>query len=322
LRLPLLDAMSREFRTEITDEMIAQSGSDAGRILQRVLHFSRREISRLKFQGEILVNGSRVHVHACLKPGDVLIARFPQDQAASSPSVDGFRPEVLLDDPDFVIVNKPAGMPVHPGHGHLEDSLGTRLTSWYAASGEAMAIRAVGRLDLEVSGAMLYAKSQPSAARLSRERQDGRLRKTYLAVVCGRPAPEAGTIDLPVARIEGDRRRGTSPEGKRAVTFYRTLASWKTADGWRSLVRVRILTGRTHQIRLHFSLAGYPLLGDALYGSASAEIARPALHCAGIVLRTPFSDLPAAASAPLAADMLACIPDSAMADLADINEAS
>lgn len=313
--------MAREFKVTVTETMLQKEGSTAGRILQRVLHFSRREISRLKFQGEILVNGTRVHVHACLQPGDELTARFPQDQDSAALSSLQFEPEILLEEPDFVIVNKPAGMPVHAGHGHLEDSLGTLLAGWYQAQGQAMTVRAIGRLDLEVSGAMLYARNQPAAARLSRQRQYGILQKTYLAIIEGTLDTADGVIDLPIEKVEGERQRRASAEGKRAVTGYRVLASWPTPQGERSLVRVRILTGRTHQIRLHFAAIGHPLIGDTLYGGSTREISRPALHCAALRLRSPFSGVPAAVTAPLPADLLACLPNEVSINPDSLNEA-
>lgn len=282
------------------------SVTDNGRVsevMSRELNLSRKEISRLKFDGEILLNGKRVRVNDHMRVGDTLTLRFPEISTGPVPVLKT-EPEILYEDEDMVIVNKPAGIPSHPVHGHMDDSMGTILASWYQQAGVEFVIRPVGRLDKDVSGALIYAKNRLSAARLSRDRQDGKLRKYYCAFAQGVLEAKNGVIDAPIAKVEGQRRRESSEEdGKPARTHYQVRREFHVGSQSISFLDIEIETGRTHQIRAHLASIGHPLLGDELYGGDMTLMNRPALHCSRIDFLTPFTRQLYEVDAPLMEDM-------------------
>ncbi|MGN1389107.1 MAG: RluA family pseudouridine synthase [Bulleidia sp.] len=280
--------MAKEITFRLTLADWNRKEGTVGSVLTHCLRLSRHEISRLKFDGEILLNGSPVHVTAPMRIGDVLTVRFPEDPRDSVKIVEE-EPVILYEEEDFLAADKPAGMPVHPDHNHLEDSLGTLLKSHYQKRGENFTIRPIGRLDKDVSGIVLYAGNQPAAARMSRDRAEGKLKKYYLALAEGSFEQSDGTIDLPIGKEEGERRRQISEEGKTAITHYCVLKELHCQGRPYSLLRVWIETGRTHQIRAHMAAIGHPLLGDTLYGGRDDLIRRPALHCSEVILYSPFS---------------------------------
>ncbi len=250
-------------------------------VLSDFTGLSRREISRLKFTGGILCNGETCRVTQILHEGDRIDLVFSQHDEAHAVRIGG-KPDILYEDEDLVIVNKPAGMPCHPSHEHLDDDMGTLLQNYY---GGRFTIRAVGRLDKDVSGIMVYAKSQIAAARLSRQRDEDLLHKQYLAVAAGIFEKKQGTMEYRIQKKAGRRDRQISRSGQLCITDYEVIE--ETAG--RSLLRISIRTGRTHQIRAGMAHAGHPLEGDRLYGGNMELLHRPALHCAEIRLRQPFS---------------------------------
>lgn len=270
--------MRKTLTVPITEDL---NGLKIKAVLSQSVGLSRREISRLKFaENGILLNGEQAYITAPVRTGDVLEICFPDRDIAHYTRISG-RPQILYEDEDLVIVNKPAGMPCHPSHEHLDDDMGTLLQNYY---GTAFTVRAVGRLDKDVSGIMLYAKNQPAAARLSRQRADGILKKTYTAVAEGHFEKKEDVLTYRLARKEGRRDRRISGNGQECVTEYRVLQEYKDL----SVLTVSIITGRTHQIRAGMAYTGHPLCGDRLYGGSTEKISRPALHCSKLVFQKPF----------------------------------
>ena len=290
------------YQMNLSDWPVSDNGS-VRQVMTRELNLSRKEISRLKFDGEILLNGERIRVNDHMRVGDTLTLRFPEIETGEIPMLDA-EPDILYEDEDVVVVNKPAGIPCHPVHGHLDDSMGSILASYYRRKGEDFVIRPVGRLDKDVSGAILFAKNRLAASRLSKDREEGRLNKEYTAFVTGIFDIKQGMIDAPIAKAEGERRRITKdPNGKPAVTIFRVVNEFHVRRQSVSELEVEIETGRTHQIRAHMSAAGHPLLGDELYGGTTDIMARPALHCSRIEFMTPFDREERIVIAPLPEDM-------------------
>ncbi|MBQ1446175.1 MAG: RluA family pseudouridine synthase [Solobacterium sp.] len=287
-------------------ELVYTETKDEVRTVRSVLSgetgLTPREISRLKFDGEILLNGERVHTDRTVRKGDVLKAVFPDDTPAEG-SLSAALPDILYEDEDMIIVNKQAGIPVHAVHGHQDDSLGTLVQNYCRTKGRNTAVRAVGRLDEYVSGAVVFALSRPAAARLSAERQNGTLKKTYTAIVEGILPVREGTVDLPVMKLEGHRERVVDSGGKQAITQYRTVQENETDRESFTVLEIQTETGRTHQIRVHMQAIGHPLAGDALYGGHVREIGRPALHAGRLVLQQPFTHRTITIDAPLPQDM-------------------
>ena len=286
----------------LSDWPLSDNGS-VRQVMTRDLKLSRKEISRLKFDGEILLNGKRIKVNDRMRVGDTLTLRFPEAQTGEIPMLD-VEPDILYEDEDVVVVNKPAGIPCHPVHGHIDDSMGSILASYYRRKGEDFVIRPVGRLDKDVSGAILFAKNRLAASRLSKDREEGKLNKDYTAFVSGIFDIKQGMIDAPIAKAEGERRRVTKdPNGKPALTIFRVVNEFNVSGQSVSELNVEIETGRTHQIRAHMAAAGHPLIGDELYGGTTDILNRPALHCSRIDFLTPFTRESRVIVAPLPEDM-------------------
>lgn len=272
------------------------------RLLEKKLQLTRHQISRLKFTDGLSVNGMKAYVQDRLEPGDILHIEFNEEETGICAQGSAL-PVILYEDEDLVIVDKPAGIPVHPVHGHLDDTLGNILQRYYADSNQSLIIRPVGRLDKDVSGSMLYAKNQISAARLNRQRQDGILQKTYLAAVKGQAEEKIGTYTDHIVRIEGNRQREIADKGSLCILHYELLSEGRKNDLSYSLMKIQIETGRTHQIRAQMAHHGHPLIGDDLYGGSCICMHRPALHCLHISLRQPFTDAFIEADAPVPEDM-------------------
>ncbi len=252
-------------------------GRKVGSVLKNRLRLARGLIARVKLrENGITLNGRRARTVDIVRAGDLLaveIGDAPSEAPAALPS-----PEIVWEDEDIAVINKPAGVASHGGGA--EPSAADMLASYL---GERAHI--ITRLDRGTSGLMLFAKNAYMTERLRRELHTENLCRRYLALCLGAPEPLRGEVRLPIARASGSCRRCVAPDGKEAATLYETLAASDCA----SLVRLRLLTGRTHQIRVHMSAVGCPLLGDAMYGSESELIARPALHSAELTLRHPLS---------------------------------
>ena len=305
--------MAKEIRYElnINDYSFCNQG-EVYEVLKNILHLSEHEISQCKFDGEILVNGERVHVNSHMKVSDILIVRFPEDKVHEVIDVDE-EPDILFETDDFVAVNKPSGIPTHASYNHLNDSTGTILISHYQKQGIPFTARSIGRLDNEVSGVVLFAKNQPVASRLNAERKTGQLRKIYIAYAEGIFDEQDGTISLPLSKAEEGKERVVDHEnGQKAITRYQVMEEREINGFSFSIVAVTIITGRTHQIRAHFKAIGHPLLGDTIYGGNMDYIDRVALHAAKMEFISPFTEEKINISAPLADDMKDVVKNSSI----------
>ncbi len=292
--------MERKIRCEITKQ---EEGMLVKDILRRRFSLSARQISRMKFRSDgILVDGARVTVRHVLAAGEVLELSLEAGEKGSDHLIPVEGPlDIRYEDQDMVVLSKPAGLVVHPSHGHYSDSLANLLVGHYAARGEHLVVRPVGRLDKDTSGLIIIAKHAAAAASFDRQRREGTLERVYLALVEGCPEPRRGTVDEPIGRDEGSIiLRRVRPDGDRAVTDYEVLAPGREY----SVVRLRLHTGRTHQIRVHMAWLGHPLLGDSLYGTEGSQgMYRAALHSAQISCRQPVTGEPRCFRAELPADM-------------------
>ena len=186
---------------------------------------------------------------------------------------------VAYEDASVIVYDKPASMPVHQAKWHQSDTLANVFAADMANRGLSLPFRAVNRLDRDTSGLCVVAKNAHVAYCLANT-----LEKEYTAAVAGCPQPLCGTIDLPIARADAvDILRRVDPAGQRAVTHYRVTERDERA----SLVKIRLETGRTHQIRVHFSHIGHPLLGDVRYGGPADRLDRQALHCSRVWFTEP-----------------------------------
>ena len=275
--------------------------------------FSNNQIKRLKSLDDgILLNGQRVTVRRLLSPGDTLSLRLEDDGDNPSLVPTELPLSILYEDENIIALDKPAGMPTHPSHGHFEDTLANGLAFLFRKRGEPFVFRAVNRLDRGTSGIVLVAKNSKAAADLSEAMKAGMIKKTYVALVNGAMSG-SGVIDRPIRRqaesiITREVCDIDSPGAKRAVSEYRVISS---GGGW-SFVELNPVTGRTHQLRVHLSSVGHPIAGDGLYGTAETVptapdrlFDRPALHCRR--LRIFFADSDILIEAPLPDDIRAVV---------------
>lgn len=253
--------------------------------------FSRRLLVELKHSpGGITRGGETLRTVDILRAGDTLLLHMAGDSRTPRPNT-GLSVPVVYEDEDVVVFSKPPGMPVHPSQGHRNDT----LANAFAVRCPGLSFRPVNRLDRDTSGLCVAAKNAHAASRLQHS-----LKKVYFAVLCG-TLEGNGVIDAPIARAEGSIiRRRVSAEGKRAVTEYAVLAS----GNGHTLVRALLHTGRTHQIRVHFSHMGFPLAGDDLYGGSVRDTQVQALHCGRAAFMHPVSGEPVELALPLREDML------------------
>lgn len=213
--------------------------------------------------------------------------------------------DVVYEDADLVVVNKAPGMLVHPGHGHFDDTLGNYLLWHYDQEGETADLHPVHRLDKGTSGLLVVAKHGHAQEVLKKQLHTPLFRRVYLAVCDGAPQPPAGVVDAPIGMVPGSLlAREVRPDGQAARTRYETLE----VHGPRTLLRLELETGRTHQIRVHMAHIGCPLTGDFLYGvEDKALISRPALHSHALSFRHPVTGEELSFTSPLPADMAALL---------------
>ncbi|MBE6638003.1 MAG: RluA family pseudouridine synthase [Ruminococcaceae bacterium] len=273
---------------------------------------SRAVLTRLK-QNErgILLCGKRVTVRAVLKENDILSLEL-SDTADGRVSMIPPRDlplSVVYEDDFLLVVNKAPGMPTHPTRGHYEDTLANALAAYQTKNNEKGGVfRAVNRLDRDTSGLVLIAKDQLSAAKLGRSLQEGRIEKTYLALLSGCVAEPEGKIEVPICRVSESiitRRCCEKGQGDDALTLYRVLCRYRDY----TLVQARPITGRTHQLRVHFAHIGHPILGDTLYGKEDCRMARQALHANSLSFPHPTDDKTLRVTCPVPADMLELIKE-------------
>lgn len=238
--------------------------------------FSRHILSSMKADpGAILLNGQRGFGKTLLKERDLLEIRLLETEASEKIVPVPMELHILYEDEDILVLNKPADMPVHPSLGNYGNTLANGVAHYYADKGEVFVYRCINRLDRDTTGALILAKNAFSAAKLSAQMRERRIRRTYLAIVQGIP-PIQGTVSAPIARKDGStiEREVNFEKGEPAVTHYERLA---VKDGY-SLLELHLETGRTHQIRVHMRYLGYPLPGDFLYHPVYDRIGRQPLH--------------------------------------------
>ena len=264
--------------------------------------YSRRILIELKQNPEqICLNGTPSWLNTTLQIGDTLTLFLPDEPVSSDILPVNLPIDIVYEDEDLIILNKATGMPVHPSQGHHENTLANALAYRFASRGEHFVFRAVNRLDRDTTGLLLIAKHKISGAFLSAMTAKKEIRREYLALVAGKPE-ESGTIDLPIARKDGStiERCIDMDHGEHAVTHYRCL-DYRDDLGC-SLVRLRLETGRTHQIRVHMKAIGHPLLGDFLYNPDYRFIGRQALHSYTVAFRHPITGEAMEFTAPMPED--------------------
>ncbi len=270
--------------------------------------FSHSILVDLKRQEDaILLDGCPIPARTLMPEGSCLTIRVTDSAPPSSIVPTPMDLSILYEDEDIMVLNKPAGLPVHPSMGHWDDTLANGLSWYFKEKGEDFVFRAISRLDRDTTGLMMIAKHIASACLLSRQAANGLIEKEYLAAACG-CIPEFGTIDVPIRRADDSviERTADPLEGDPARTHYSRLLYDPVSD--LSLARVRLETGRTHQIRVHFLYIGHPLPGDFLYHPDFSRISRQALHSWKLHFFHPITKAPMHMAAPMPDDMKSLFP--------------
>ncbi|MDR6884938.1 RluA family pseudouridine synthase [Bacillus sp. 3255] len=242
-----------------------------------------------------------------VQDGIVRLHLFPKEEAS-------FRPEnrdigILYEDDFCLVVDKPAGMSVHPAEAGQGGTLASAVAYYYESTGQACAVRHIHRLDQDTTGAVLYAKNEWAHVLLDEAMREKRIDRRYVAIAQGVFRAKQGTIDKPIAkdRHHAGKRR-VAPGGDQALTHYRVLRQMKDA----AFVELELDTGRTHQIRVHLSYLGHPLVGDTLYGGSSRLIGRQALHGERLTFEHPVTGQRLEIHAPMPLDLQQLLDKSKM----------
>ncbi len=263
--------------------------------------FSRHILTSMKPDKEaLLVNGMRAVGRSILKEGDHFRVRVME-----TGSMEGIVPaplplDILYEDEDILVLNKPADMPVHPSIGNYTNTLANAAAFYFQQKNELCPFRCINRLDRDTSGALILAKNALSAAILSAQMRNREIRRTYLTVVCG-VTPPSGTVSAPIGRVSDSViQRQVDPEhGESAVTHYERLA----VRNDHSLLEIHLETGRTHQIRVHMGYIGHPLPADYLYHPVYDHFKRQPLHSFQLNFRHPLTGKNLCFTAPVPKDM-------------------
>lgn len=282
-----------------TVEFTADEGGRLDTVVAARAGLSRSAAARLIAAGAVTVDGAAAAKSARLEPGSAVRVEVPDEPEA--PRAQAIEVEVVYDDEHLMIVNKPAGLVVHPGAGHASGTLVNALIARGAAGGDPERPGIVHRLDAGTSGLMLVAKGQDAHEALVQMLATRAVHRTYLALTEGVPATDTLTIDAPIGRSPRHRKTmAVVPGGKDALTEVEVLERHQAS----ALVRARPRTGRTHQIRVHLAAAGHPVAGDAVYGrdrklARALGLGRPFLHAAALDLEHPITGAPMSFQAPL-----------------------
>ena len=270
--------------------------------LSRAGGISRAAAQKLLAGGNVLLNGQPGKKNDRLRPGDTVTFTIPDPQPVAAAPAD-IPLDILYEDDDLLVLNKPKGLVVHPAAGHTDDTLvnGLLFARGDTLSGINGVLRPgiVHRIDKDTSGLLAVAKNDLAHTVLASQLQDHTMARTYEAIVCGVLKEDSGTVDAPIGRCPSDRKKmAVVPRGgKRAVTHWEVVRRYR---GY-THIRCRLETGRTHQIRVHMVYIGHPILGDTVYGHKKPELGQDTqcLHAGALCFSHPRDGRPVLVLAPL-----------------------
>ena len=278
------------------------SGERLDAFLARCSGLTRSAAQKLLEQGLVTLNGRPGWKNDRLNPGDRVEYTVPEAKPVDIPARD-IPLDIVYEDEDVMVINKPKGLVVHPAAGHQEDTLVNGLL--YAKGGSLSGINGelrpgiVHRIDKDTSGLLAVAKNDLAHTMLASQLKDHTMARTYDAIVCGSFREDNGTVDAPIGRHPTDRKKMcvTARNSKPAVTHYEVVERFR---GY-THIRCHLETGRTHQIRVHMAYIGHPLLGDTVYGHKSKELGQDSqcLHASALCFRHPRDGRPVMVFAPL-----------------------
>ncbi|CBK73470.1 pseudouridine synthase, RluA family [Butyrivibrio fibrisolvens 16/4] len=229
-----------------------------------------------KMPNNVVIDGEWVHMNRKLSAGELLTVNISEEDSSEKIPAVKMDLDIVYEDEDIIVINKPAGLPIHPSLNHYEDSLANGLAYYYEQQGKPFIFRCANRLDKNTSGLTVISKHLVSANILSTMVKNREFHREYYAIVRGTLEQPEGTIDAPIGRVDDSiiTRQVDFENGERAVTHYKVMDE----KNGHSLVSIHLETGRTHQIRVHFKYIGHPLIGDHLYNPDFEYMQRQALH--------------------------------------------
>ncbi|MDP4085155.1 MAG: RluA family pseudouridine synthase [Bacillota bacterium] len=278
--------------------------ANTGKLIKEFLkeqEISKRALTDIKFQGgSILVHDREENVRFKLREGDILKLIFPQEIPSKGVKGENLPLEIVFEDDYLLVVNKPTGMNTIPSREHPSGSLAHALIGYYERAGTEATSHIVTRLDRNTSGLVLIAKHRHIHHLFSKMQQSGGVKRTYEAFVEGNICDSIGTIEQPIGRKDDSIiEREVREDGQYACTHFKVVEKLESFTH----VELQLETGRTHQIRVHMSFIGHPLLGDDLYGGDISLIKRQALHCKQVRFLHPIKKKEVSFSAEMPGDM-------------------
>lgn len=287
-----------DFIHKVTKE---DEGLELREIMRAHFDFSARLRNKIKREKLVMLNG--VSTPGWIKPdvGDIIKVTLPDETS-------GFEPQdiplnIVFEDDDLILINKQPNLTVHPTKGHPSGTVANALMYYMEQTGESFKIRFVNRLDMDTSGLLVVAKNAYCQNDYTKQMKENTVEKRYLSIVKGIVEADSGIIDLPIGRPDPEHvKRGVMEDGAPSVTHYKVLERFP--ESGYTLVELLLETGRTHQIRVHMSHIGHPVLGDWLYGGENILlIGRQALHAARLTFTHPITKERLTFEAPLPDDI-------------------
>lgn len=302
--------MNRDLIYEIPESLY-------GHKISELLHqkgFSNQNLTALKkMDHSVMINGRWEYLNYRLRPGDLLEIHIQEEEVSEKIPPVKLPFPIIYEDEDITVVNKPAGMPIHPSMKNYENTLGNAAAYYYASQGKPFVYRCVNRLDKDTTGLTILAKHMLSCSVLYDAMSAREIHREYLAIVEGCDIPEEGIIDLPLGRKPDSAiERMVDPEhGEKAVTHYKVIDRKEPGPEMEkglAFISLKLETGRTHQIRVHMKAIGHPLIGDFLYYPENHLMSRQALHSYRLDFIHPITGKPLTFTAPIPEDMRQFFP--------------
>lgn len=290
--------MNRTLTYEINSEY---AGYSIDKYLKAHGYSSANITAIKKMANNVVINGEWVHMNRKLQAGEILTVNISEDNSSEKIPPVKMDLDIVYEDEDIIVINKPAGLPIHPSLNHYEDSLANGLAYYYEAQNKPFIFRCANRLDKNTSGLTVIAKHLVSGNILSTMVKNREFHREYYAIVRGHLDEPEGTIDAPIGRVDDSiiTRQVDFENGEHAITHYKVIDEKKG----HSLISIHLETGRTHQIRVHFKYIGHPLIGDHLYNPDFEYMTRQALHSHKISFIHPITKKAMEFIAPLPDDM-------------------
>ena len=284
-----------------------EAGMQVKKLVRSKYHLSSRMMTKIKYGDLLSVNGKTEPGYYVVKENDIVKISIPDERSQFEPEDIPIFP--IYEDEDFLIINKPAGFTVHPTKGHPNHTIANGIMKYMDDTDQSFKVRFVNRLDMDTSGVLVVAKNSMVQADLNKQMMADETIKEYIAIVTGNVSQDSFVIDLPIGSPSPDligRRvleASDEEEGFPSKTEVHVIDRRTFNDKDYSLLRLKLLTGRTHQIRVHLSHIGHPILGDPLYGGDSTYITRQALHAERVSCTHPLKKAPLDVRAPLPDDL-------------------